>query len=122
MTDCSDLAAALSPRKGKQLQGGKGSTGPTSTHSRKGAQSQRLIHVTALDPRRTDKNGAGFLDTVSGSGGGWVLSLLWNRLGWSWGVSYLAKLDNIFNKDLFPSPPTFFVLCLCSAADGQIPL
>ena len=65
---------------------GNGCASPTRTCSREWAWSWKAVHLAASCRRRTDRDGAGFLDTVCGSGYGWILSV---RLAWSQEVSAL---------------------------------
>lgn len=109
---CSDLTP--SPGRGKKRWWGNDVAGPTRAHSRERAslelESQRPAHLTALVPRRADENGAGCLDTDSGSGAGWWLSVF---CGTDWSGAEESPVPQnwtTFNKNFFPLPTNFCVM------------
>ena len=82
-------------------------------------EKQRPIHIIALGSRRTDKSGAGCLDTGCGPGGGFFFLCFVENNDLELGIPNSPILRNLLIKT---SPPPITVLCLGTIAGGQSPL
>lgn len=69
-------------------------------------------HNSLGGPRKTDKNGVAFLDTDSGSGCGWNLSVFCRREEPRASGSPLPQIGQHFNKDFFLLHQSLFYACV----------
>ena len=105
----SGLAAVLGPRRGRKLWGGNGQPHKCALEGE--SLKTKTCLVTALGPRRPDKDGAGCLDTDSALGVTGFFLCFVEEIGLELGSPQFPQIGQPFNKDLFPSP-SIFVLCL----------